>query len=109
MLEILRACAAVMDNDSTFGDAMTVAEGEVAALPQVGLPGDAESMRLFVHMLHARVRRSAGAPADELPATCDTAEDLWCHPLISRPLARFTPGVGAVHRTGARPWFRQAP
>lgn len=71
MLQLLRAAASVIDDDATLGqqlsDTLTIASGDVAALPEVGVPSDAESMRLFVHMLHTRIKRRAGALADELP------------------------------------------
>jgi hypothetical protein len=71
MLEFLRVSASLIDADPALGqrlaDIVALADGDVAALPEVGIPEDAEAMRLFVHMLHARLRRCAGVPPAALP------------------------------------------
>lgn len=72
ILELLRASAWMIDEDPTVGqrvaDLLAITDDHVGSLPEVGIPKDAESMRLFVHMLHGRVRHRAGMSVDELPA-----------------------------------------
>lgn len=71
MLELLRASASLIDADPALGqrlaDVVALADGDVAALLEAGIPDDAEGMRLFLHMLHTRLRRCAGVATGVLP------------------------------------------